>query len=315
VDYLAEQLDIADPSCVKDYRVREMTRLEHATQIRDAYGFVEFTAAAEELTRWVDDRAWTTGEGPTALFDGAVVWLREHRVLLPGVSTLARLVAQIRDAALTRLRDTLAGALTAAQVTALELLLEVPAGARTSDLERLRRGGAVRRADDHRAAGPRPARPATSRRGGIHGSARTPGTWPPRSGSCSRPRHEMRLGRTSGLLVRCTSPEPSEHHDWEGGQLATHLRMGLDLLFGRSLPEAVADLDAVLRAGHLDRAELAAALRKRSDSGVVLARTQPRPCPVEPGPGGGLGRPLRHRAAPPYTQKNGQRGPSRLARD
>ena len=36
--------------------------------------------------------------------------------------------------------DTLAGALTAAQVTALELLLEVPAGARTSDLERLRRG-------------------------------------------------------------------------------------------------------------------------------------------------------------------------------
>jgi hypothetical protein len=82
----------------------------------------------------------------------------------------------------------------------------------------------------------------------------------------------MRLGRTSGLLVRRTSLEPSEHHDWEGGQLATHLRMGLDLLFGRSLPEAVADLDAVLRAGHLDRAELAAALRKRSDNGVVLAR-------------------------------------------
>ena len=73
VDYLAEQLDIVDPSCVKDYRVREMTRLEHAAQIREAYGFVEFTAAAEELARWVDDRAWTTGDGPKALFDGAVV--------------------------------------------------------------------------------------------------------------------------------------------------------------------------------------------------------------------------------------------------
>ena len=90
VDYLAEQLDIADPSCVKDYRVREMTRLEHAGQIRDAYGFVEFTVAAEELARWVEDRAWTTGDGPKALFDGAVVWLREHQVLLPGVSTLVR---------------------------------------------------------------------------------------------------------------------------------------------------------------------------------------------------------------------------------
>lgn len=84
VDYLAEQFDIADPSCVKDYRVREMTRLEHATQIRDAYEFVDFPTAAEELTRRVDDRAWPTGDGPTALFDGAV-WLREHRVLLSDV--------------------------------------------------------------------------------------------------------------------------------------------------------------------------------------------------------------------------------------
>ena len=140
VDYLAEQLDIADPSCVKDYRVPEMTRLEHATQIRDAYGFVEFTAAVEELARWVDDRAWTTGDGPKALFAGAVVWLREHRVLLPGASTLARLVARIRDATMQRLWDTLAAPLTAAQAHALELLLEIPDGARTSDLERLRRG-------------------------------------------------------------------------------------------------------------------------------------------------------------------------------
>jgi len=43
VDYLAEQLGIEDPSCVKAYRSREMTRLEHAREIRDAYGFVEFT--------------------------------------------------------------------------------------------------------------------------------------------------------------------------------------------------------------------------------------------------------------------------------
>jgi Domain of unknown function (DUF4158) len=88
-------------------------------QIRDAYGFVEFPTAVEELTRWVDDRAWTTGDGPKALFDGAVVWLREHQTLLPGVSTLARLVARVRDAALQRLWDTLAAALTAAQASTL----------------------------------------------------------------------------------------------------------------------------------------------------------------------------------------------------
>jgi len=45
---------------------------ERATQIRDAYGFVEFTAAAKELARWVEDRAWTSGDGPKTLFGGAM---------------------------------------------------------------------------------------------------------------------------------------------------------------------------------------------------------------------------------------------------
>jgi hypothetical protein len=39
-EYLAEQLGIADPSCVKRYPDRAMTAYEHAWQIRDAYGFV-----------------------------------------------------------------------------------------------------------------------------------------------------------------------------------------------------------------------------------------------------------------------------------
>jgi hypothetical protein len=70
----------------------------------------------------------------------AVVWLREYRVLLPGVSTLTRLVARVRDSGLARLWDTLAASLTAVQAQALERLLEVPDGARASELERLRRG-------------------------------------------------------------------------------------------------------------------------------------------------------------------------------
>jgi hypothetical protein len=128
VDYLAAQLGIADSSCVKDYRVREMTWLEHARQIRDDYGFGEFAEVEDELARWVDDRAWTTGDGPNPLFDGAMLWLRERKVVLPGVSTLARLVARVRDEAMQRLSDTLAAALTSAQAGALEALLEPPPG-------------------------------------------------------------------------------------------------------------------------------------------------------------------------------------------
>lgn len=72
VAYLAEQLEIADPSGVKSYGDREMTRLDHAREIREADGWHDFGGFADELSEWVEGRAWTTGDGPKALFDAAV---------------------------------------------------------------------------------------------------------------------------------------------------------------------------------------------------------------------------------------------------
>ncbi len=84
VDYLAEQLGIADTSALKAYGERENYRLAHVRELRKLLEYTEFTEAEAELRGWVDARAWTTGEGPKALFDAAVGWLRERRVLLPG---------------------------------------------------------------------------------------------------------------------------------------------------------------------------------------------------------------------------------------
>ncbi|MEV5893714.1 hypothetical protein [Nonomuraea fuscirosea] len=76
------------------------------------------------------------------MFDQSVAWLRRHRVLLPGVTVLERLVASVREQADERLYATVARQVERADPAALrrELsgLLVVPPGPRMSELERLR---------------------------------------------------------------------------------------------------------------------------------------------------------------------------------
>ena len=146
IDFLAGQLQIADPSCVKRYAQRQQTHREHAGKIRETLGLKDFTEAEAELAVFAGRRAWVTGDGPKAIFADAVGWLRDRDVLLPGVSRLARLVARERDAATQRLWETLHAALTGPQRAALDALLEVPPGARVSELERWRAGRRGRRA-------------------------------------------------------------------------------------------------------------------------------------------------------------------------
>jgi hypothetical protein len=85
-------------------------------------------------------RSWTLGDGPKAIFLDGVAWLRERKILLPGVTTLARLVAKVRDDTTRRLWRELEGLLTPVQRHVLDRLLDVPPGSRVSDLERWRKG-------------------------------------------------------------------------------------------------------------------------------------------------------------------------------
>lgn len=98
-----------------------------------------------------------------------------------------------------------------------------------------------------------------------------PVTWPEDPVQVIAP-PEMRLARRAGLDVRRTAIEPADVEPWAFGLLASPMPMALDLLLGRPLPDAVADLDAVLRRGLVDRSALAALVAGRSDNGIVLAR-------------------------------------------
>ncbi|MGZ4665727.1 MAG: DUF4158 domain-containing protein [Frankiaceae bacterium] len=138
LDAVADQLVITDPSCVKRYTQREKTRLDHAWEIQQVFELKDFAAYEADLAAKVDARARNSGDGPTAIFQYAVRWLRENDVLLPGITTLTRLIARVRDDATQRLWDTLHELLTPEQRFALNMLLEVSAGRRVSELERWR---------------------------------------------------------------------------------------------------------------------------------------------------------------------------------
>jgi len=144
VEYLAEHLGVEDASCVKRYTERLKTAYEHAWEIRDAYGYYQFEDHewGRKFRTFLHGRAWTAAEGPMALFNQAVGWLRRNRVLLPGVSVLARQVAEVRGTAEQRLYTTVAKAARRADAALpadLVALLDVPEGRRVSELERLRR--------------------------------------------------------------------------------------------------------------------------------------------------------------------------------
>ena len=135
VDFVAAQVGVADPSCLKKYVGREKTRFEHQWEIAEVYGFASYSSAEKELLEWVDRQAWTSDAGPKTLFYAAVAWLRGHRVLLPGLSTLRDQVAGVRKKAESRLHDVLAAAVTVQQAAAMERVLLVSEGQRRSQLD------------------------------------------------------------------------------------------------------------------------------------------------------------------------------------
>jgi TnpA family transposase len=140
VAHLNRQLGIADAGGLERYTAGEK-RWDHAAEIRRHYRYRDFHEGAESaaLSRWLANRAWVSAERPSVLFDLATARLVERKVLLPGVTVLGRLVAQVRDKAASRLWRTLARVLKPRQAACLEALLVADEVSRQSPLERLRR--------------------------------------------------------------------------------------------------------------------------------------------------------------------------------
>ena len=121
---------------------RKVTRYAHVNEIQLHYGYFDFNEPPWRfrLARILYSRAWISNDRPSLLFEFSISWLMQHKVLLPGLTTLTRLIAEVRERATTRLWMRLAAMPSDPQKTQLESLLTIPEGKRNSLFDDYRKG-------------------------------------------------------------------------------------------------------------------------------------------------------------------------------
>ena len=142
IERIATQVNVDNiQNCLDRYQKSEQ-RWRHTAEIRVRYGFKEFNARGIrfKLGRWLYALFWTGTDRPGLLFEQTVLWLINNKVLLPGITTVERFIAEIRSRMDTRLWRSLIKNLTEDQTEKLNNLLLVADKQRQSLLDILRKG-------------------------------------------------------------------------------------------------------------------------------------------------------------------------------
>ena len=125
VRMVAAELDLTDLPSLRAYGAGR-PRKRHAAMIREIYGFRELAddaGARFRLTRWLYTLCQSGDDRPSLLVDRATAWMLSHKILLPGITTIERLVARTRDRAHRRLWQNLVKALSDEQRLKIDILL------------------------------------------------------------------------------------------------------------------------------------------------------------------------------------------------
>lgn len=144
VRYVATQLSLAPTLWQQYIHGRRPTISEHQSLIRQQYSYRDFTnpTAQFAILRWLFTRVWLHEEPPSRLFDLLVGHLKERKVLLPGITTLAEFINHVRDQVSQRIWARLERQLTDAQRNQLQTLVAGGTKEQTP-LDRLRHGPAT----------------------------------------------------------------------------------------------------------------------------------------------------------------------------
>ncbi len=122
LNYIANQVDI-DPDVYPLYAQREPTRREHLEEIRQAYGFQNFTLSEyRSLSRTMLKYSLENGNS-SYLIRMAIDELRKQKIILPAMTTIERVVWESRQRAEEKIFKLLVSSLTAEQLVKLEHIL------------------------------------------------------------------------------------------------------------------------------------------------------------------------------------------------
>jgi TnpA family transposase len=123
LEFLADQIEI-DVDALAGYASREETRRDHLMILRSVYGFKAFTGrGAAELRQWLQDQAFHSPSN-LDLAERFIGRCRETQTILPGVSTIERICAEMLVNAERRIDATIAAKLDPKMRGRLDVLLD-----------------------------------------------------------------------------------------------------------------------------------------------------------------------------------------------
>lgn len=138
--YVARQLEIQPRRAKLGTYRRGETKWDHRQDIQTEYGYTDFGEPRAWIgyLRFLLARTHLRSESPSVLLDLSTARLYERKIVLPGITTLTRLIATVQERADEQLWANLASLLLPTQRTALTSLLVRPKRSKTSRFEALR---------------------------------------------------------------------------------------------------------------------------------------------------------------------------------
>ncbi len=138
--YLANQLGIVNFDNLNKYLLRKVTKHEHINAIKKKFGYCELNDLwFFTLSRWLYAQCWYGVERPSILFDRTVSWLSEKKLLLPGITTLTRLISRVKIRCNSRLWRMLSQLPSEEQAESLKSLLKTTKKDGYSELDQLKK--------------------------------------------------------------------------------------------------------------------------------------------------------------------------------